>query len=90
MEGADEVLAGGGVDCGLAANARIHLCQQAGGQLDKMATALQNGGGKAGKVANNPAAKREDMIAALDFLLQQPVNRGGKLRPAFRGLARWR
>ena len=54
-----------------------------------MAAALQNGGGKAGKVADNASAQRQNMIAPLHFLCQQPVHRGGQVLPALGGFARW-
>jgi hypothetical protein len=44
-------------------------------------------GGKAGDVPDDPAAQRKDVVAALDMVVQQPVDNLGKLAPAFRLLA---
>jgi hypothetical protein len=81
VERANEVLARGRVDCGLSAYARIDLRQQRCGQLDELAAALENGGGKAGEIANHAAPKRQHMIAALDAQLQQPVHCRGQRVP---------
>jgi hypothetical protein len=74
VERADQVLARGGVDRRLAADARIDLGEQRGRQLDEAAAALEDRRGKADEVADHPAAERQHVIAALDFLGQQPVD----------------
>jgi hypothetical protein len=87
VECADEIFAGGGVDRGLAPHARIDLRKQRRGQLDEVAAALEDRRGKTGEIANHPAAEREDMVAALDFLGKQPVDRRGEVFPALGRLA---
>ena len=67
MEGADEVLALRRVDAGLAADRGIDLRQQRGRDLHEVHAAASDRGGKAGEVADDAAAKREDDIAALEL-----------------------
>ena len=64
-KGADEVLALGGVDPGLAAHRRIHLGEEARRDLHEAHAALQRGGHEAREVAHDAAAERHDDVAAL-------------------------
>ena len=73
VEGPDQVLAPGGVDGGLAADGAVHLCQQRGGQLHEVDAALVDGRGKAGQVADHPAAQGGDHVPPVQGLGQQPV-----------------
>ena len=60
MKRADEVLAAGMVDAGLAADRRIHLREQRGWNLHERDAALVTGGREAGHVADHAAAQRND------------------------------
>ncbi len=71
MEQADQVLALGRVDRGLAADRGIHLGQQGGGNLRKGDAALEHGGGEAGEIADHPAAQRHDQALAVDLHVEQ-------------------
>ncbi len=87
VERADQILARRGVDRGLAADRTVDLRQQRGGQLHEAAAALEDRAGKAGQVADHAAAQREDMVAAFDTLIQQPVGQPGETVPALRCFA---
>ena len=88
VEAADQIFARAGVDRGLAADRRIDLGQQGGGQLHEMAAALEDGGGKADEVANDPAAQRDDMVAAFDLQREQGVEQLLQMPPALGLFAR--
>ncbi len=60
VEGADEVLAGGEVDAGLAAEGRVDLGEEGGGQADVADAAHVDGGEEAGDVADDAAAEGEE------------------------------
>ena len=83
VEGADQVLARGGVDRRLAADGAVDLGEQGCRQLNEAATALEYRRRKAGEVADDSAAEREDVIAALDFLGEQPLGDMSEALPAF-------
>lgn len=65
MEDADEVLAVGGVDAGLAADRGIDLRQKRGGHLDEIHAAPDDAGGEAREVSDHAAAERDHRVAAL-------------------------
>ena len=88
VEGADQVLAMGGVDAGLAANGTVDLRQKRGRDLHEAHAPAQDGGGKARKIADHAAAEGNHHVAAFDLFRQQPVDGAGKLIPALRRLAR--
>ena len=54
------------VDAGLAADRGIDLRQQRGRHLHEIHAAPHDAGGKAGEVADDAAAERDDRIAALE------------------------
>jgi hypothetical protein len=87
VEGADEVLAAGGVDGGLAAHRGIHLGQEGGGDLDEVDAALVDRGGEAGEVAHHAAAEGDDHVAAVELQGQEAVADVGQPLPALGGLA---
>ena len=89
MERADKVLARLDVNRRLAADRTVHLRQQRCRNLDKPAAALENGRCKTRQVADNTAAKRDDVVAALDTFFQQPVDRVRQGLPTLRGFARF-
>ena len=85
MEGADQILAGLGVDRRLAAHAAVHLREQGGRHLHETAAALQHRTGKADQIANHTAAQRDDRIAAFDAEFQQPFDDQLQMRPILGG-----
>ena len=89
MESSDKVLACRAVDRGLAADRTVDLRQQSRRHLDEAAAALQDRAGKAGQVAHDSAAQRDDMIAAFDAFFQHPVGQALQLVPAFGAFARF-
>ena len=88
MEGADQVLALGRVDAGLAADRGIHLRQQRGRHLHEAYAAAHDAGGKAGEVADDAAAQGDDDTAALQAHLQQALAQARERREALGRLAR--
>ena len=86
MERADQVLALRRVDPGFAAHGTVHLRQKRGRHLHKPHAPAQHGGGKACKIADHAATKRDNHVAAFDLLFQQPFDRAGKLLPPLGGL----
>ena len=66
MKGADQVLAVLAVDRGLAADRAVDLRQQRGRHLHVIEAAQQGRGGKAGEIADDAAAQRDERRAALD------------------------
>ena len=88
VEAADQILARAGVDRGLAADRRIDLRQQGGGQLYEMAAALEDGGGKADQISNDAAAQRDDMVAPFDLQAKQGVEQLFQMPPALGLFAR--
>src|SRR3546814_2055304 len=75
VEGADQILARGDVDRGLAADATVDLREQGRRHLDEDAAALDDAACEADEIADHPAAERDDMVAALDSLADQPLDR---------------
>ena len=63
---ADQVLAGGMVHAGLAADRGVDLREQRGRQLDEIDTALVTGGGEPGHVADHAPAERGDARIAVE------------------------
>ena len=80
IERADEVFALGQINAGLAANRGIHLREQRGRDLAQRHTAQEGRRGKAGDVADNTAAERDDQVFARHVCRQQimvnALNRG--------------
>ena len=74
MEAADEILAPACIDRGLAADGAVHLRQQRGGDLHEVHAAQEDAGGKAGEIADDAAAQRNQHDAALRLLRQEPVH----------------
>ena len=75
-EGADEVLANGVVDAGLATDGGIDHAEERGGDVDEGDTAQDGGGGKATEVGDDAAAEADKEVAALDPLAEEPVVHG--------------
>ena len=78
MEGADEVLAAGKVDAGLAPHRGVHLGEQSGRYLHEVDPALVASGRKPGDVANDSPAERNDDAVARNPMCNQSVLNGGK------------
>ena len=78
MKAADQVLAGGQVHAGFAADGRVHLRQQRGGNLNHRNPAHEDGGQESGDVGENAAAECDDdagaVSAARDHLLGQRLH----------------
>ena len=66
MEGADQILAVGGIDRGLAADRGIHVREQRGRDLHIVDAAPHHRRGKTGEIADDAAAERDHEIVALD------------------------
>src|SRR5215472_4107711 len=66
VEGADQILAGGGVDPGLAADRAVYLSQECRRDLREIDPAQQGCRSETGEVADNAAAERDEHRAALD------------------------
>ena len=73
MEGADQILAMGGIDAGLAADGRIDLGQKRGRDLDEIDAAAEDRCGKAREIADHAAAEGDDAVAPFDAGSQQVV-----------------
>ena len=80
MEGADEVLALGRVDAGLAADGGVDLRQQRGRDLHEAHAATHDAGGEAGEIADHAAAERDHEIAALEPHLEQALRQRAPAR----------
>ena len=65
VEAPDEVLAGGKVDAGFAADGGVDLGEQRGGNLDERHAAHVDGGEEAGDVADDPGAEGDEERVAL-------------------------
>ena len=83
VERADQVLARIGVDRGLATDRAVDLSEQGRRHLDEAAAALEDRRGETGEIADHSAAQRENMVAAFDFLGEQPFGRIGESLPTF-------
>ena len=79
MEGADQVLALGRVDPGLAADRAVDLGEQRRRDLHEADAAAHHRRGEAGEVADHPAAEGDDEVVAADLLGDQPFD--GALEP---------
>ncbi len=88
VEGADQVLAMGGVDTGLAADTAVDLRQQRRRDLDEAHSAPKDRGRETHQIADHAAAERDHHIASFDPVFQQPFHHAGQVRPAFGALAR--
>src|SRR5713226_5871648 len=87
METANEVLSGYQIDAGLAANGRVHLCEQRGGDLNHGYPAHENGREKSGNVGQDAAAHRDNDTRAVAALLNQLLGERLYLREPFACLA---
>ena len=87
VEGADEVLALGRIDAGLAADRGVDLRQQRGRHLHEAHAASHDACGEAGEIADNAAAERDHEIAALEAHLEQPLRQPRQHRKALGPLA---
>ena len=73
VERADQVLAAGMVDAGLAADGRIDLREQRGRHLHERDAALVAGRREPGQIAHHPAAEREHRAVATEAVGDQHV-----------------
>ncbi len=87
MEGADQVLALGRVDRGLAAHRGVDLGQKGGGDLDEIDAALVDRRREAREVADHPAAEGHDQVAAVELEIQQAAGQLGEMGEALGLLA---
>ena len=80
VEGAEQVLAGAGVDRGLAADRAVDLGQQGRRDLHEIDAAQQGRRGEPGNVADHPAAQCHQHRAALDAagedIVDEPAEMG--------------
>ena len=88
MKRPDQVLAMRRVDPGFTPNRAVDLRKQRRWNLHEPDTTAQNRSGKSNQITNHTAAKGNDNIAALNFLIQQPFHSALQLRPAFRCFTR--
>ena len=86
-EGADEILAVGGVDPRFPADRRIHLRQERRRRLNVSQAALDAGRREARKIADHPAPNRDHRMVALDSEIEKRVADAFKLGKALGGLA---
>ena len=88
VEGADEVLAGAGVEGGLAADRAVDLRQEGRRDLHEIDAAQQGRRGEPGDVADHPAAQCHQHRAAFDAagqdIVDQPAEMGEILGPLAR------
>ena len=87
VEGADQILAVGGIDRGLAADRGIDLRQQRGRNLHVIEAAPHYRRGEAGKIADDATAERNHQIAALHPRRDDRLADLLEHSIAFRGLA---
>ena len=87
VERADEVLALGQVDAGLAADRRVDLGDERRRDLDERDAAQVRRGEEAGRVAERAAADRDERLAALDAQAGELAGRRLDDREALGGLA---
>ncbi len=87
MEGADQVLALGCVDRGLAAHRGIHLGQEGGGDLHEADAALVDGRREAREVAHHAAPEGHDQVAAIKLEVEQAAGQLGQMGEALGLLA---
>ena len=83
MEGAQQVLAAGMVDRGLAANGGIDLCQQCCRQLHEIDAALINRGTESGEISDDAAAQSDQHAVTPQTCSQHPVQDIACLIPGF-------
>ncbi len=88
VERADQIFSRPVIHAGLAADAGIDLGEQRRGDLHAGNAAEIAGGGKAGDVADDPAAQRDERRAALEPLRDEPVVDGRNRVEIFVLLAR--
>ena len=88
VEGADQVLAVRRIDAGLAADRAIDLRQQRGRHLHEIHAAPGNRGGKAGQIADDAAAQRDDQVAAFEPGREDAFDRLAEEGPGLGALAR--
>ena len=87
VEGADQILAAGVVDRGLAAYGGVHQREQGRRNLDVGDAALVGGRGEAGNISHHPSAERDDRGAAVVTPGDQPVDDVGERREGLERLA---
>src|SRR6266705_2572776 len=73
MKGADHVLSERVIDRGLAADRRIHLCEQRGRDLDEGHAALIGGGRESRQIPDHPAPQGDECGIAPAPLLEQCI-----------------
>ena len=61
------------IDAGLAAHGRVHLRQQRRRRVDQADTPQVRRGGESSQIAHHPTAERDQRVAALGALLDQPI-----------------
>jgi hypothetical protein len=87
VEAADEVLAGGEVDAGFAAEGGVDLGEDGGGDADVADTAHVDGGEEAGEVADDAATESEQDGVSVGAGVVELVSEGFDLGEALVGLA---
>ena len=80
MKRANEILAAGMIDAGLAADRRVHLGEQRGWHLHEGDAALVTGRGEASHVADHAAAQRDDAGIARETVGDQDVEHARDVR----------
>ena len=88
MKGPNKVLAMRRVDSGFTAHRGIDFRQQRCRHLNKTHPAPDRRRSEPREIANDPAAKRDDNIAALHFRADQGIADAGIFGEGFRPLAR--
>ncbi len=87
VEGAEQVLAGAGVDRGLAADRAVDLGEQGRRDLHEIDAAQQRRRGEPGNVADHPAAQRHQHRAAFDAAAEDIVDEPAEMREILGALA---
>ncbi len=83
VEGANKVFALSRIDAGFPAHRRIDLGEEGRGNLHEIDPSAQDARGKAGKIADYAAAKRDNQVAAFNSEFQQTTGKRFKLGKAF-------
>src|SRR5713101_2956855 len=73
MKGADHVLSERVIDRGLAADRRIHLCEQRGRDLNEGHAALIGGGGESRQIPDYPTPQGDECGITRASLLEQRI-----------------
>ena len=87
MEASDEILAGGEIGAGFAADRGVDLGEQGGGDLNVVDAAHVDGGEEAGEVADDAAAESDEDGGAVGARFSQFRGEAFDLREALEALA---